>query len=178
MAGTEAAAAPVEFAAFVREHTRSLYATAYLLARTHAGAEDLLQDTLSALFPKWRQVQAAANPVAYVRRSLSNRFVSSQRPASAHEQPRWELPDQPAGVDVAEQVAVAQTVWQLLGELPERMRTALVLRYFHDWSDIEIAEALGCRRGTARSLVSRGLAAMKSRAAEPASTPDLAEGQS
>lgn len=177
MAGTPAAATPLEFAAFVREHTRSLYATAYLLARTHVGAEDLLQDTLSSLYPKWRQVQTADNPLAYVRRSLSNRFVSSRRPASAHEQPRWELPDQPAGVDVAEQVAIGHTVWQLLGELPDRMRTALVLRYFHDWSDMEIAAALGCRRGTARSLLSRGLAAMKDRAAEPASTPEAAKEQ-
>lgn len=65
------------------------------------------------------------------------------------------------GVDVAEGVAASRTVWQLLGELAERQRAAVVLRYFHDQSDEEIAQGIGCRRGTARSLISRGLAAMR-----------------
>jgi RNA polymerase sigma factor (sigma-70 family) len=49
----------------------------------------------------------------------------------------------------------------LLAALPDRQRTALVLRYFHDLPDEEIGAALGCRLGTVRSLISRGLAALR-----------------
>ena len=55
---------------------------------------------------------------------------------------------------------------ELLDTLPERQHAALVLRYFHDLPDDQIARALGCRVGTVRSLLSRGLSAMRAHAAE------------
>jgi RNA polymerase sigma factor (sigma-70 family) len=55
-------------------------------------------------------------------------------------------------------------LWTLLRTLPERQRAALVLRYFHDLPDEDIAVALGCREGTVRSLISRGLAALREHA--------------
>lgn len=76
-------------------------------------------------------------------------------------------------VDIAERVAISRTVWQLVGELGERQRAAVVLRYFHDQTDNEIADGLGCRRGSARSLISRGLAAMRASLDEQSGRSDL-----
>jgi RNA polymerase sigma factor (sigma-70 family) len=84
-----------------------------------------------------------------------------------------ELPDHGEGRDLASDVADRQLLWQLLRTLPPRQRAALVLRYFHDMPDGEIAEALGCRVATVRSLVSRGVASMR-RALDAASTPHAA----
>ena len=149
------------FAAFVRAHSRSLFGTAYLLTGAGADAEELLQDTLAALFPKWGRVMAAEVPVAYVRRALTNRFVSGTRRPSYRDVAFWQLPDAAAPMDVAEAIADRRWLWQLLGRLPERQGAALVLRYFHDFSDDEIAAHLDCRAGTVRSLISRGLTAMR-----------------
>jgi RNA polymerase sigma factor (sigma-70 family) len=52
-------------------------------------------------------------------------------------------------------------VWRLLRALPAKQRAAIVLRYYHDLSDADIAAALECREGTVRSLISRGLAALR-----------------
>jgi RNA polymerase sigma-70 factor (sigma-E family) len=155
------------FAAFVRAHSRSLFGTAYLLTGRGDSAEELLQDTLAALYPKWDRVAAAASPLAYVRRSLSNRFVSGTRRPSARDLGMWDLPDTAAPGDLAESIAERRWLWHQLGELPERQRAALVLRFFHDFDDDEIAAHLACRVGTVRSLISRGLATIRADAAQP-----------
>jgi RNA polymerase sigma-70 factor (sigma-E family) len=161
------------FAAFVRTHSRSLYGTAYLLTGTGHAAEELLQDTLAALYPKWERVTAAESPVAYVRRALSNRFVSGTRRHSAHDLATWDLPDSAAPGDVAEMIAERRWIWQVLGTLSERQRVAVVLRYFHDLSDDEIADYLDCRVGTVRSLISRGVAALRADAARTTQTNEI-----
>ena len=68
-----------DFAAFVQESGRSLYGTALVLTGSPEAAEELLQDTLALLYPKWQRVAAAQSPVAYVRRALTNRFISGTR---------------------------------------------------------------------------------------------------
>ena len=156
----------VDFTSFVRANSQSLYGTAFLLTGNALAAEDLLQDTLTALYPKWSRVAAAEHSLAYVRRALVNRHVSSTRRTSARDLAVWDLRDGPTDVDVAVVVSDRRLLWQLLLTLPERQRAALVLRYFHDVPDAEIASALGCREVTVRSLVSRGLAALRTRAAE------------
>lgn len=152
----------VGFETFVRAHSDGLYRTAFLLVGSRPAAEDLLQDTLSNLYPQWSRVAAADVPLAYVRRSLVNRFVSQRRAGSGRDVAMWELPDRWDGRDMAETVALRGTLWQLLHAIPERQRAAIVLRHFHDLPEPEIAAVLGCRPVTVRSLISRGLATMRS----------------
>ena len=152
------------FADFVRAHTRSLFGTAYLLTGSGERAEELLQDTLAHLYPKWQRVAQSDAPLAYVRRALTNRFVSSTRTPASRAIAMWELPDAADPTDVAAVVSDRSALFHLLGTLPERQRAAVVLRYFHDQPDDEIATALGCRAATVRSLVSRGIGAMRERA--------------
>jgi RNA polymerase sigma-70 factor (sigma-E family) len=149
------------FSAFVRQHGRSLFGTAYLLTGSGDAAEDLVQETLTSLLPKWGRVVAAESPAAYARRALVNRFLSSIRRPDARTVSVWQLPEIADPTDLAEQVVDRELIWQLLGRLPARQRAAIVLRYFHDHDDTTIATTLGCRVATVRSLISRGVAAMR-----------------
>ena len=150
-----------DFTHFVHEHTSALTRTAYLLTGDRLAAEELVQDTLVRLYPKWRLVQAAEVPLAYVRRTLANGFVNHTRRASRRETVVDFLPDIPDEHDQSGRYDDRDQLWCLLRTLPQRQRAALVLRYFHDLPDDEIGTALGCRIGTVRSLVSRGLTALR-----------------
>ena len=151
----------VVFAQFVREHTPTLLRSAYLLTQNSAAAEELVQDTLVRLYPKWDRVVAADVPLAYVRRSLVNAFINRKRRPANQEIVLDELPERGHGQDLAVGVGDRDLVWRLLRTLPDRQRAALVLRYFHDLPDDEIAATLDCRPGTVRSLISRGTATLK-----------------
>jgi RNA polymerase sigma-70 factor (sigma-E family) len=152
------------FARFVREQTPTLLRSAYLLTGSTATAEDLVQDTLLRLLPKWDRVVAADAPMAYVRRSLLNGFLNQRRRSWSSELVIDELPDRVDGRDAGVDVTNRDLVWRLLATLPDRQRAALVMRFFEDLADQEIAASLGCRLGTVRSLVSRGLAALRDHA--------------
>jgi RNA polymerase sigma-70 factor (sigma-E family) len=153
------------FAGFVREHTDALLKTAYLLTRNRPDAEELVQETLVWLYPRWAQVRAADHPLAYVRKSSVNRFLAGKRKMSSTEirfgdQDGWQLqltpsPDETSAVDERD------LMWRELGLLPERQRAAIVLRFFHDLPDAEVADVLDCRVGTVRSLISRALTALR-----------------
>ena len=152
--------AEAHFAQFVESSTDSLLGTAYLLTRDRLAAEELVQDILVALYPKWPRVQQADSPLAYVRRSLINRFLSERRRAVT-ELPTGRFPDSAGRFDFAGELAERDQLRRALVRLPDRQRAAVVLRYFHDYSDQQCAEALDCRIGTVRSLISRALATMR-----------------
>lgn len=103
----------------------------------------------------------ADSPPGYVRRALVNGFLNSVRARSSGDIPMAAVPERRSGVDVALEVSNRRLLWQLVHQLPPRQRSAIVLRYFEDWSDQRIAEALGCRVATVRSLLSRGVAKMR-----------------
>ncbi|HST47548.1 SigE family RNA polymerase sigma factor [Jatrophihabitans sp.] len=153
------------YTAFVREHTPALLKTAYLLTRNAGEAEELVQDTLVWLYPRWQQVEFAEHQLAYVRKAVVNRYLAGRRRLSATEvffDPSWDrAPDRPVTRDRTAEVDERIALWAQLGELSERQRAALVLRFFHDLPDDEVAEVLECRVGTVRSLISRGLSVLR-----------------
>ena len=158
--------AEVGFAGFVREHTPALLRTAYLLTGNAQSAEELVQDTLVRLYPKWDRVAAADVPLAYVRRSLTNGYINYQRRAARREYPHDDVPERVDPHDAVMQLADRDQIWNGLRFLPERQRAALVLRFFEDMTDDEAAIALDCRVGTVRSLISRGLATLRAQMTE------------
>lgn len=163
----------VEFAGFVRAHTAALVRVAYLLTGSAAAAEDLVQDTFVRLYPKWFLVEGADAPLAYVRRAMTNGFINTRRTrASRLEFVVSEVPesraDRDTGPDSFAQLADRDEIWHRLADLSAQQRAALVLRYFADLPDDEIATALGCRPGTVRSLISRGLAVLRAQYREAA----------
>lgn len=162
-------AADAHFAEFVEQHTDALLTTAYLLTRDRSAAEELLQDVLVSLYPQWHRVVRADSALAYVRRSVINRYLNQRRRRSGGELP---LPSVPEGInrpDFTAGLADRDQVRRALATLPERQRAAIVLRYFYDYSDQQIADAMECRIGTVRSLISRALAGL--RAGSASDTP-------
>jgi RNA polymerase sigma-70 factor (sigma-E family) len=152
--------AEAHFAQFVESSTDSLLGTAYLLTRDRQAAEELVQDSLVALYPKWPRVQAAGSPMAYVRRALVNRFLN-QRRRPVTELPTGRLPETSGRPDFTNLLADRDQLRHALAGLPDRQRAAVVLRYFHDYSDQQCADAMDCRIGTVRSLISRALASLR-----------------
>jgi len=150
-------AGPAEFSVFVRVHSTALLRSAYLLTGDRLEAEELVQDTLVRLYPNWDRVAAADVPLAYVRRSLTNNFLNARRRRSANDLLFAEPPEQPYELDLGSRLSDRQLVRRLLDGLPARQRAVLVLRFFEDLEDTEIASIIGCRRGTVRSIISRGL---------------------
>lgn len=149
------------FASFVRTNTPSLLRTAYLITGSSSAAEELVQDTLVRLYPKWGRVEAAEQPLAYVRRCLVNGHLNQRRRGSASEIVLDVLPERSDSIDSMAVVGDRDQIWRLLATVPDRARTALVLRYFHDMTDAQIAELIGAREGTVRSLISRALAGLR-----------------
>jgi RNA polymerase sigma-70 factor (sigma-E family) len=150
-------AGPAEFSMFVRVHSTALLRSAYLLTGDRLEAEELVQDTLVRLYPNWGRVAAAEVPLAYVRRSLTNNFLNGRRRRSANDLLFAEPPEQAYELDLGSRLSDRQLVRRLLDGLPARQRAVLVLRFFEDLEDTEIASIVGCRRGTVRSIISRSL---------------------
>ena len=139
-----------DFAEFVGARWGSLYRLAYLLAASPSGAEHLLQTTLEKAYVTWGRISRMEYAEAYVRRMLATTLVSNLRRAWNREQPWDELPET-AG-DPAELLVVDRhLLWPLVCALPDRQRAVIVLRYYEDLSEAQIAEVLGCARGTVKS---------------------------
>ena len=155
------------FESFVAARSAALYRTAFLLTGQGADAEDLLQVTLVKLYVAWRRASAADSTEAYARRILANAFVSSRRPRRLTAERLVEAPpDRPAPTVDLDGVDDRLSVWAQVVALPPRQRAVVVLRYYEDLSEAEIAEALGCSRGTVKSTASAALRALRGRIEE------------
>ena len=141
------------FAEFVTQRSQRLLRTAYLLTRDWAHAEDLLQTALVRAWRAWGRIEA--DPEPYVRRVLVNSYFSWwRRRWRQAEQPVEQLPDHPA-VDETALADERQRVWLAMGRLPRRQRAVLVLRYFEDMTEAQIAGVLGISVGTVKTMVWR-----------------------
>lgn len=151
----DAATAEV-FDAFVRaRHTALLrYGTA-LTGGDREAAADLVQDALERTGLAWSRVQRQDDPEGYVRRVMANRNVSTWRKLR-----RERLVDAPPETPI-EDVPHDDAMWLAVCRLPRRQRTVLVLRYYEDLSEAEIARVLGIAPGTVKSQASKGIAALR-----------------
>lgn len=147
------------FRAFVTSRWQALLRTAYLLVGDHGYAEDLVQTALARTHRHWRRIERKDAPEVYVRRVLVNL-------ANSHWRRRLRLrevfatPDR-AAADPTEAHDQRDELWNALSALPPRTRAVLVLRYFEDLTEAQIADALGCSVGTVKSTASRGIARLR-----------------
>jgi len=148
-----------DFDRFVADNTNGLLRTAYLIVGDLHEAEDLVQETLFKVARRWPKVRAMEHPAAYARQILVNLALRgspkrSRRRAELSETSPGE-PAAPAPLDRHDELHAA------LAALPPRQRAVLVLRYFLDLSEAEVAGALQCSLGTVKSTASRGLARLE-----------------
>lgn len=144
----------------VRSHENALLRLAFLLCRDAVRAEDLVQDALVRVLRRWRSAGVSDHPFAYARKVLINEYLAWRRLRSASESIGLDARDAEV-LDHADQVAQRVLMWRLLGELSPRARTVLVLRYYEQLPDAEIASVLACRQSTVRSISARALQVLR-----------------
>jgi RNA polymerase sigma-70 factor (sigma-E family) len=148
------------FRDYVTERRPALLRTACLLTGNQADAEDLLQAALAKTYQAWRRIEDHGALDGYVRRAMVNTHISWWRQRRVKEYPTDELPDQPVA-DHAAGSELHDSLSRALRRLPDRMRAAVVLRYYEDMSEAEIAGVLGVSLGTVKSTVSRAVAKLR-----------------
>lgn len=144
-------------------HYRSLVRLAALLLRDAAVAEEVVQDSFVAMHGAWRRLADPDRALAYLRQSVVNRSRSVLRRRTVAS--RHAPPAAPPAASAEHGALVAlehAEVLSALRLLPQRQREVLVLRYYADLTEAEIADAIGISRGAVKSHASRGLAALRS----------------
>ncbi|MQA97757.1 MAG: SigE family RNA polymerase sigma factor [Streptosporangiales bacterium] len=149
-----------DFCEYVALRRAALLRTAILLTGNSADAEDLLQTALAKTYLAWSRINDPTAVDGYVRRALINTHISWWRRRRIDEYPSAELPD--TGVeDPTIAGELRDLMARALRRLPTRQRAAIVLRYYVDMSEPEIADTLGISVGTVKSTVSRGVAKLR-----------------
>jgi len=161
---------PPEFATYVRERSPRLLHTSYLLCHDWALAEDLLQTALARAWRSWRRIEK--DPDSYVYRILVNTNASWTRRRWRGEIPTETPPEAGLGADLTGDLADRALMLDALRRLPRGQRAVLVLRYFEDLTEPQVAQILGCTIGTVKSQASKALAKLR---IDPEITSSLAK---
>jgi RNA polymerase sigma-70 factor (sigma-E family) len=147
-----------------RRHAGGLRRVAVLLVDDEETAEDVVQDAFIRLHRRWFLLRDPDKALAYLRTSVVNGSRSRLRRRRTE---RAFVPPPPGTHPSAEQAVLLaadlRAVSDGLAELPTRQREVLVLRYYLDLSEAEIADALGISRGSVKSHASRGISALAAR---------------
>ncbi len=149
----------MEFEDFVRARGPALLRYGYVLSGNPDDAADLVQEALLKLGDTWRRVRNRDNPEAYVRTIMARQHISWWR-----RRRREHLTDEVPEGSYTDRHATGE-LWRELASLPRKQRTVLVLRYFEDLPDQEIADILGISCGTVRSQAFRALQTLRVRPA-------------
>jgi RNA polymerase sigma-70 factor (sigma-E family) len=152
---------PVGFEEFVTARLPALLAFAVVLSGDRGLAEDLVQDALVRSHSRWARIVAMEQPEAYIRRIITNGYLSWRRRA-VRVVLRPVLPERASDApDIATTQADRDALRAELALLPRRQRAVLVLRYYAGLSDAQIADVLDCRPATVRAHAARALAALR-----------------
>jgi RNA polymerase sigma-70 factor (sigma-E family) len=151
-----------DFDDFVNSRGPGLLRFAYLLTGNAHHAEDIVQDALARAHTHWSKISQYQVPEAYVRKTVLRLYLSWRRRRASTEIAVAEVGELGAhGADQADRIAVRQQLGQILATLPRMQRAVLVLRYFEDRDDDDIANLLGCAPATVRVHAARGLRRMR-----------------
>lgn len=153
-------AGDADFREYVNTRGRALLRSAYLLTGNLADAEDLVQSALAKTYQAWDRIEDRAAIDGYVRRAIVNTHISWWRRRKVDEYPTDEIPDQPVA-DTSGDSELRDMLKRAVDRLPQRMRAAVVLRFFEDMTETEVAEVLGVSQGTVKSTISRAVAKLR-----------------
>jgi RNA polymerase sigma-70 factor (sigma-E family) len=145
-------AGTVPFVVFYKAEYPGMVRLAHVLTGTAEGAEDVVQDAFARILGRFDGLENAGG---YLRTTVVNLCRDGER--RRRRERRLGTPSAD-GINLS---LGASEVVDVLLRLPYRQRAVLVLRYWGDWSEAEIADVLGCRSGTVKTLASRGLAHLR-----------------
>jgi RNA polymerase sigma-70 factor (sigma-E family) len=152
--------ADAEFQQYMAVRWPVLVRTAYLLTGDRHLAEDLAQTALTKVYASWRHVRRADDVDAYVRRVLVNTNAGRFRKRRVAEH-LTAAPYDSAAHEPQAGLAQRSVLMAALAGLPVRQRAVVVLRYWEDMSEKDVAAALGCSQGTVKSQASKALARLR-----------------
>ena len=155
----------VAYTEFVHSQWAALYRTAFLLTGDHQRAEDVVQTALMKLYLAWPRVVSMSHPAAYARTMVVNQLTSWWRLRSNSERPTPNRTDQ-ALPAFDEGLVEARALWTQVLALPPRQRAVIVLRYYEDRSEAEIAEILGISAGSVKTHAHHAMATLRGRLGE------------
>ena len=143
-------------------HYRSLVRLAVLLVRDVATAEEVVQDSFIAMHGAWRRLRDSDKALSYLRQSVVNRSrsVLRHRVVVDRNAPK-PAPDMPSAEQGALSLLERSAVIAALRTLPPRQREALVLKFYADLSEAQIAASMGISQGAVKSHTARGMASMR-----------------
>jgi len=143
-------------------HYRSLVRMAALLVRHSGEAEEIVQDSFVTMHDKWGRLREPEKALGYLRQTVVNRARSSQRRhAVADKHAPRQVPDTPSSEHHMMTAETRTAVMEALHQLPRRQREVLVLRYYSDLTEADIAATLGISRGAVKSHAHRGMNALR-----------------
>jgi len=142
---------------------RPLVRLAALLVRDTPTAEEVVQDAFVAMHDAWQRLRDAENALAYLRQAVVNRSKSVLRHRTVVDRNLAKTtPDMPSAEHGALVLLERSAVVAALRDLPGRQREAIVLRYYADLTEAEIAATMGISRGAVKSHTARGMIALRS----------------
>jgi RNA polymerase sigma-70 factor (sigma-E family) len=152
-----------EVAALFAEHYRGLCRLAAMLLGDAAGAEEAVQEAFLRTFTGWWRIRHPERVASYLRVAVVNQCRSRVRRRVSEDRGNravWAAtPEGSPGPDI-ERSADSAAVLHAVDALPRRQREAVVLHYFHDLPEAEVAELLGCAVGTVKSQLSKARASL------------------
>ena len=143
-------------------HYRMLVRLSALLVRDIPTAEEVVQDAFVNMHGGWQRLRDAEKALAYLRQSVVNRSHSVLRHRTVVDKNLLKPPpDMPSAEHGAMTLLERSEVVSALRDLPDRQRQAIVLRYYADLSEAEIADAMKISRGAVKSHTARAMAALR-----------------
>ncbi|MEU7845871.1 SigE family RNA polymerase sigma factor [Micromonospora parva] len=151
-----------EFVEYVSARLPSLHRTAFLMCGDAHLADDVVQQTITALYVNWRRVSRADNVDAYVHRMLVHKLVDEKRLSWAKVRLLGSAPvPERSPATPHDDLAERDSLLAALARLPRGQRTVLVLRFLCDLSLAATAAAMGCSEGNVKAQTARALAAVR-----------------
>jgi RNA polymerase sigma-70 factor (sigma-E family) len=144
-----------------------LLRTAYAVSGDLGVAEDAVHTAFAKAYRSWRRISRLESPEAYVRRMVVNEVLNDRRKARRRHEITSDAPPDRAEVGGPDEALGDDSLWRAVASLPPRQRAVLVLRFYEDLSEQQIADALGCRPGTVKSQASAALATLRTRVEHP-----------
>ncbi len=155
----------MQFEEFAQARLAALLRYAAVLTGDRESARDIVQEVLTRALIRWRRIGGLDEPYAYVRTMVTNEFLSLRRRRGirtvALTYEALDGPRAPAAPDRSGDVGRRDELWQRLAGLPKQQRAVIVLRYYEDLTDTEIADVLGCRPATVRAYATRALQTLR-----------------
>ena len=158
--GQDAAAAETAVTALYEAHALGLVRLAYVMLGDRATAEDVVQEAFGGLYRRWDELSDKERAPAYVRSSVLNGCRSALRRRRVQSAETLHEPPAASAETAALTIEERREVTRALRRLPDRQREVLVLRFYLDETEAEIARAMGISQSTVRSTAHRGLAAL------------------